>query len=468
MILALSRCPAPQEPSAPALLSETGLADAVPGFLGLEAFRSVAEEGVCYLVTRWTDEDSFWGWHASGQERSDFGEPVVLARVGDLLLEQEVADSQLLFARVLEETKTLYYLHADPQGTILACSTAWEDLLGLPRSSLAGQPLWRHLPEADAEALRRHIGETRLGESFLLNVCDSSGHPHTLRCHLDARPTGFVLVGEPAYTEMRELQEELISLNNELAVLARERGRLLDSERRARQEAEQANRLKDGFLAMVSHELRNPLHGVLHWAQLLETQRLDEAGTRRALHAIQRNVWTQVKLVEDLLDAARIRSGTLRLKLEAVSPAVIVSASMEAVRPAAELKRIVLVGSAPAMEVSVQADPGRLEQALVNLLSNAIKFTPEEGRVEVALEREDNEILFRVSDNGPGIAPELIPYLFEPFRQGTRVGGERGAGLGLGLAITHHIVELHQGRIDISSEPGKGSTFTIRLAAAER
>ncbi|HYO14614.1 MAG TPA: ATP-binding protein [Thermoanaerobaculia bacterium] len=467
MILAISRCRAPQERSAPFLLDEAGLAPTVPGFLGLETFLSVAEEGICYLVTRWTDEDSFWGWHASGQDRPEPDGPVVLARVGELLLEQEIADSQLLFARVLRETKTIYYLHADDQGTILACSSAWEDLLGVPRSRLAGQPLWRHLPDADAEALQHRIRETRRGESFLLNVCDNSGQPHTLSCHLDARPKGFVLVGEPAYTEMRELQEELIRLNNELAVLARERGRLLDSERRARQEAEKASRLKDEFLAMVSHELRNPLHGVLHWAQLLETQRLDEAGTQRALGAIQRNVWTQVKLIEDLLDAARIRSGTLRLDLQPVSPAVLVSAAMEAVRPAAEQKRIVLVGSAQAVEGSVQADPGRLEQALVNLLSNAIKFTPEEGRVEVVLERDGDEVLFRVSDSGPGIPSDLIPHLFEPFRQGAQVRGERGSGLGLGLAITSHIVKLHKGRIDVSSGPGRGATFTIRLAAGE-
>lgn len=395
---------------------------------------------------------------------------------------QEATDAGLLFAHYLEGARNLFYLRSDCDGTITTCNEAWGDLLGVPASSLAGQPLWSHLPEADSERLRRRVREGhRMSDRFLLNVCDSLQAPHTLECLLDVRPDGFVLLGEPPHPESRRLQQELIALNNELSVLARERARalaraqqaeqererLLESERRARAEAELANRAKDRFLGIVSHDLRNPLAGILHWAELLRTGRLDEAQSLRAAEMILRNARTQAKMVDDLLDTTRIAAGTLRVHLEPCSPLAVVDAALEAVRPSAEHKRIVLTRSIEAEPGLLQADPGRLEQALVNLLANAIRFTPEGGRVQVSVERDGSDVVLRVIDTGAGIDPELLPHLFEPFVQGEQGRHQRSSGLGLGLAIARQIVKLHGGAIEAhSAGPGRGSTLTIRLPTA--
>lgn len=398
---------------------------------------------------------------------------------------REAADAELLFARFLAGTRNLFYLHADPEGTILSCNEAWGDLLCVPASSLPGTPLWRHLLEADSERLRRRLlarDRHRMPDRFLLNVCDSLGAPHTLECLLDVRPDGFVLLGEPPQPESRRLHQELIALTSELAVVARERARalaraqqaeqererLLESERRARIEAELANRAKDGFLGMVSHDLRTPLASILHWAELLRTGCLDEAQSRRAGEMILRNVRTQMKLVDDLLDTTRIAAGTLRVRLEEVAPLAVVDAALEAVRPSAEQKDISLTKSVESEPGLVQADPGRLEQALVNLLANAIRFTGEGGRVQVSVGRDGSGVVFRVIDTGAGIDRELLPHLFEPFVQGEHARHQR-SGLGLGLAIARQIVKLHGGTIEAhSAGPGQGSTFTIRLPAAGR
>lgn len=395
---------------------------------------------------------------------------------------QEAADAGPLFARYLEGTSNLFYLRSDSHGTIVTCNEAWGDLLSVPAARLVGQLLWSHLPEPDAERLRRRVREGhRLSDRFLLNVCDSVQAPHTLECLLDVRPDGFVLLGESPQPESRRLQQELITLNNELSVLARERARalaraqqaeqererLLESERRARAEAELASRAKDSFLGMVSHDLRNPLASILHWAELLRTGCLDEAQSHRAVETILRNVRTQMKMVDDLLDSTRIAAGTLRVHREEASPVAVVDAALEAVRPSAEQKGITLTKSVESEPGLLRADPGRLEQALVNLLANAIRFTAEGGRVRVSVERDGSDVVLRVIDTGAGIDRELLPHLFEPFVQGEQGRHQRSSGLGLGLTIARQIVNLHDGKIEAHSPgPGRGSTFTIRLPAA--
>ncbi|HJX26522.1 MAG TPA: HAMP domain-containing sensor histidine kinase, partial [Thermoanaerobaculia bacterium] len=316
---------------------------------------------------------------------------------------------------------------------------------------------------------------------ILLNFCDVHGAPHTLECHLDVRPDGFILLGEAPHAADSRLRKELVALNRELTLTARERGQaqaraeaadrerseLLGREQQARLEAEQASRTKDAFLGMVSHELRNPLAGIQYWAELLDMGTLDEEGNRRAVEAILRNVRTQIRLVEDLLDATRITSGTLRMNLRPTDPAAVLDAAVEAVRPSAEKKRIALAKSVDGPAVLLQADAPRLEQALVNLLGNAVKFTPERGRVEARLERSGSEVRFRIADSGTGMGPGLLATLFEPFRQGA-MHGERSSGLGLGLAITRRIVQLHGGEIEAESPGlGQGSVFTVRIPRQE-
>lgn len=492
MILAVSRFRSEGGGQRPAeiLPDRSLLMSQISGFLGTETFRCATDASRILLMTRWEDETSFQSWLSSSLAPSgllsssglevdpELPEPVVLARIEEQVLDHEVADAGLLLTRFLVEAQSLYFLRADPQGMIVSCNGSWSELLGIPAAELPGRPIWGHLTDRDADQLRYRVRDLlrRPQDRFLLNVCDAQGRPHTLECHLDVRPNGFILLGEPTYAAARRLEEELGALNRELALLARERARaqaraeaaererseLLEREREARREAEQANRIKDDFLGMVSHELRNPLSAILYWAELLAAGTPDEAMARHAVKVILRNTSAQIRLVEDLLDVTRIASGTLRTNPRPIDPAAVVDAAVEAVRPTAEGKGITLVKSSEGGPAVLAADPARLEQALVNLLGNAVKFTLEQGRVEVRLEISDAEVCFQVSDTGPGLAPGLLATLFEPFRQGSH--GGRSSGLGLGLTIARNIVQLHGGDIEAASPgPGQGAVFTIRL-----
>jgi signal transduction histidine kinase/ActR/RegA family two-component response regulator len=243
-----------------------------------------------------------------------------------------------------------------------------------------------------------------------------------------------------------------------------ERERLLMLERAARSEAEAASRLKDEFLATVSHELRTPLTAVLGWIHILRGGRLDDKGASRALETIERNARSQNQLIEDLLDVSRIITGKLRLDVRPLDPASIIESAIEAVLPAAEAKEILVSKALDSGVNSISGDPARLQQMVWNLLSNAIKFTPHGGHVEVRLERVNSQIEISVKDSGDGIKKEFLPYVFDRFRQEDGTTARKHGGLGLGLAIVRHLVELHGGTVqaDNNSEEA-GATFTIRL-----
>jgi PAS domain S-box-containing protein len=247
-----------------------------------------------------------------------------------------------------------------------------------------------------------------------------------------------------------------------------ERERLLESERRARQEAERANRLKDEFLATVSHELRTPLTAILGWVRMLRDGSLDEETATRALAAVERNAKSQAQLVEDLLDISRIVSGKMHLDVRQVEPSSVINAAVEAVRPAAQAKGIRLQLSIDPSAGPVSGDFERLQQVVWNLLSNAVKFTPAGGRVEVSLERGDGDAELTVSDNGRGIAPEFMPHVFERFKQADSSTTRAYGGMGVGLSIVKAIVELHGGTVRGSSGgEGQGASFTVSLPLAK-
>jgi PAS domain S-box-containing protein len=237
----------------------------------------------------------------------------------------------------------------------------------------------------------------------------------------------------------------------------------IDDERRSQEVAQEANRLKDEFLATLSHELRTPLTSILGWTQmLLKRDDLDEASMRRGLTAIERNARVQRQLVEDLLDVARITSGKLRLNLKEVQLREVVEAALESVRPAAEAGGVLLQAELEDVRQCVLADVTRLQQVLWNLLTNAIKFTDRGGSVCLSLRQDGEKARLTVRDTGRGIPRELLPHIFERFRQGD-IGREQG-GLGLGLAIVRHLVELHGGSVSVVSEGiGTGATFTVQL-----
>jgi len=245
------------------------------------------------------------------------------------------------------------------------------------------------------------------------------------------------------------------------------RQQLLASERDARKVAEDANRLKDEFLSTVSHELRTPLTAINGWALMLRAGRLDAAQADRALETIVRSAKSQNQLINDLLDVSRITTGRMRLDVAPLKLGSVIEAAVETVRPAAEAKGIRLSALLDPAADTVSGDAERLQQVVWNLLSNAVKFAPKGGRVEVRLERADSHVEIVVADNGQGIKPEFLPYVFEHFRQEDSGTNRQWGGLGLGLAIVRHIVELHGGTVHAASEGlGKGATFTVALPIA--
>jgi signal transduction histidine kinase/CheY-like chemotaxis protein len=245
-----------------------------------------------------------------------------------------------------------------------------------------------------------------------------------------------------------------------------EREQLLLREHELRETAEEANRLKDEFLAIMSHELRNPLNVILGYAELL--LRMDEikasANLKRMADAVKRNAVAQSKLIRDLLDLSRLRSGKLELNRETVSPVASIENAIETVRLDAESKDIKIMVTSPDEALFVHADPVRLEQIIWNLLNNSVKFTPSGGRIEVSLENDADDIVLTVSDNGQGIDSSFVPHIFEIFRQADAGTNRSQAGMGIGLAVVEQLVELHGGSVSAySGGIGKGATFTIRL-----
>jgi signal transduction histidine kinase len=236
-----------------------------------------------------------------------------------------------------------------------------------------------------------------------------------------------------------------------------EREQLLASER-------QANRLKDEFLAAVSHELRTPLNAILGWIQILGTTPADEHMRARALASIGRNARAQRRVIEDLVDVSRIVTGKLNLRLEALDVRLPVEAAVDVMRPAAEGKQIGLDLEMPDRPCPVSGDRDRLQQVIWNLVSNAVKFSTPGGRVRVTVEASTDGYAVSVADNGPGIAPEFLPFVFDRFRQADGSMTREHGGLGLGLAIVKDLTERHGGTVTVSStSPGQGTTFTVRL-----
>jgi len=245
-----------------------------------------------------------------------------------------------------------------------------------------------------------------------------------------------------------------------------ERSELLRRESQARQQAEEASRLKEEFLATVSHELRTPLNAVVGWSRLLRSGQLDADGKSHAVEVIERNAAAQRQIIEDLLDVSRIVTGKLRISTQPVDLLLVIHAAIDAVRPAAEAKEIKIATHVEAPDVIVRADVERLQQVFWNLLANAVKFTPTGGAVDVYLERSDSQAEVRIEDTGPGVPADFLPRIFERFSQADGSSTRKHGGLGLGLAIVRHLVELHGGTVSAANRgPKGGAVLTVRLPA---
>jgi PAS domain S-box-containing protein len=244
---------------------------------------------------------------------------------------------------------------------------------------------------------------------------------------------------------------------------------LLKREKKARKEAETANRIKDEFLATLSHELRTPLNAILGWMQLLRTGKMSEPQTSKALETIERNAKAQNQLIEDLLDVSRIIRGTMKLQFKPVNLSKVIMASLDTVRPAAEAKEIKIQSQFDVNWIEVNGDENRLQQIFWNLLINAVKFTPAKGTIIIRSSLEENTVVIEIADTGQGIAPDVLPYIFDRFRQAeTKSSTRTKGGLGLGLAIARHLLEIHGGEIAAYSDGlGLGATFKVQLPFIE-
>lgn len=278
-----------------------------------------------------------------------------------------------------------------------------------------------------------------------------------------AAQTKLIEANEGLERNVEERTAELKEANERLLEIGRERETILLSEQDARREAEIANRLRDEFMASVSHELRTPLNSILGWARLMKGGTLDNNQSEKALTTIIKNSETQNRLIEDLLDVARVISGKLQLEMVDLDAGEIVSQAVETVRPAADARNIKIEFAPHEDGVVVHGDHNRLVQVFTNLLGNAIKFSHENSPVTVSLDKTSETVEIKIRDEGKGISPEFLPMVFERFRQDVTHKSNNG-GLGLGLAIVRNLVEMHHGSVRAESKgEEKGATFTVVL-----
>ncbi|OKH16777.1 hybrid sensor histidine kinase/response regulator [Fischerella major NIES-592] len=320
-----------------------------------------------------------------------------------------------------------------------------------------GQPLVKELLLEDEQESRGSVrSQGSVRSAGINNQQPTTNHQQPTTNHpraYDIRAVKFgdgVVVTWRDTTERRQVEEE--------------RKQLIIQEQAARAEAEKANRLKDEFLAVVSHELRTPLNSMLGWAQILKNRQLNEAIASKALETIERNARHQKKLIEDILDVSMIIQNKLRLELQPLYLVPIVHAAIEDVQPQAQAKSIEIESMLSPFISPVMGDAERLQQIVCNLLSNAIKFTPAAGQVQISLQQIESFAQITVTDTGQGISSDFLPHVFDRFRQADGTTTRKYGGLGLGLAIVRHLVEMHHGRVYATSEGiGKGATFTVQL-----
>lgn len=326
-------------------------------------------------------------------------------------------------------------------------------IFGKSREELIGKVMWSLHPElVNSETYRLLHAAQQSGEPIHFEALSKIADGKWFEAH--AYPTDD---GMSIY--MRDITSRKIAEEEKRILLAREQA--------ARSEAETANRLKDDFLATVSHELRNPLGAILGWANVLRSRQSEEH-TGHAIEVIERNARLQLKLIEDLLDVSRIVSGKLVINFSHVSLKRIIEAAVEAAHPVAATKQITLTTNLSSETGVVLGDTSRLQQVVANLLSNAIKFTPAGGTVDVALNVENHRAVITVTDTGEGISADFLPYVFERFRQQDATARRMQGGLGLGLAIVRNIVEVHGGRVKAESlGSGQGAKFSVTLPLAD-
>lgn len=350
------------------------------------------------------------------------------------------------------------YIITDTIGTIQEANHAAATLINIKPQFLVGKPLLIFIAKEEHCAFRTKIKHLRQAD------CIGEWEVHLQPRHCKVIDVAITIRAvRDNVGKLVALRWLLRDISNRKQVEA-EIAQVLAREQAARSQGEVANRMKDEFLAIVSHELRSPITAVLGWAQMLRTGKFNQEMTAKGLETIERNARLQTQLIDDLLDVSGIITGKLRLTIYPIELAPILEAAINTIRPAVEAKRINLICMfEPSVNV-VLGDPERLQQVIWNLLSNAVKFTPPEGQIKVELKSINAQVEIAVSDSGIGIRPEFLPFVFDRFRQADTASTRSYTGLGLGLAIVRHLVELHGGTVEVSSlGEGLGTTFTVKL-----
>lgn len=363
-------------------------------------------------------------------------------------------------------------LVTDENLNIRSCNRWFEKQSEKSEQELIGSNLIEVFPDLKTRGFDRYYRDALGGQSrilshrlhkYLLPMTPGAGAPGFARMQQSARISPL-FEGERVIGTITVIEDvtERVAREKELNIQIEERERLLASEHAARQLAELNSRLKDEFLASVSHEIRTPLNAISGWTQILMTGERSEEKFTHALSTIQRNVNSQMQIIDDLLDISRIITGQLRLDFHTVNLAESIETAFNNLRPAATAREITLVKSIESAGIFVMGDPVRLQQILWNLLSNAVKFTPPRGKIEIILREIDDFAQLIVCDNGHGIAPDFLPFVFERFRQADGSSKRKHGGLGLGLSIVKNLVEMHGGTITAESGgTNTGAAFTL-------
>ena len=354
------------------------------------------------------------------------------------------------------------------EGIITSWNKGAERIFGYTAEEVIGKSVTILIPKDHEDEEPAILARLRAGHRI--------EHYETVRVRKDGRHINISLTVSPikgpngeivgASKIARDITEQLQA--RKALDEASERLKLaLDEAKKARAEAEQSSRLKEEFLATISHELRTPLSAILGWARILRLGQLSPENSGKALDTIERNARAQAQLVDDLLDVSRIITGKLRMDVRPSDPSSFIDAAVEAVRPAADAKGVRIQKVVDTGLVSIPGDPVRLQQVVWNLLSNAIKFTPRGGHVQIRSERVNSHLEIVVSDTGQGISADFLPHVFDRFRQADQKTSRHHGGMGLGLAIVRHLVEMHGGTVSANSDgDGKGATFTVSLPIA--
>ena len=336
-------------------------------------------------------------------------------------------------------------------GIITSWNKGAERVFGYTADEIIGKPVTVLIPEGHEDEEPAILARLRAG--------DRIEHYETVRVRKDGRLIDISLTVSP----IKGPKGNIIGASKIARDITEQKQarKALDD---AYRQAEESSRLKEEFLATISHELRTPLSAILGWARMLRLGQLSKENAAKALDTIERNARAQAQLIDDLLDVSRIITGKLRMDVRPSDPNSFIDAAVDAVRPAAEAKGVRMQKVVDTGLVSIPGDPVRLQQVVWNLLSNAIKFTPRGGRVQIRSERVDSHLEIVVSDTGQGITPDFLPHVFDRFRQADQKTSRQHGGMGLGLAIVRHLVELHGGTVKATSEgEGQGATFTVML-----